>query len=406
MAFAFTKDGWTFMQDQIHKQNFGGEQWVLGNYQGQGIDQATMEKGILDLYTKDYVDQWRKVLRGSNVVRYANLGDASRKLTLLTGSSAPLLALFWWTTQNTAIDLPGVADKFRAVHAVSPPGGVQQYILPPNQNYNNGLIGLQGAVDRAAQKDPEGERTMRDSALNATTTTRQLASGFPPDPEARVDQRSTELLLQPITYLDGIGQSDISGAGQRFCLAFNGLTNKFPFNPTVQPEVSLNELADILKPGTGKLWAFYMELNGRLQCQNGQCTASGGTPPLSPAFVRYMGQMMAFSRALYGDSGADPNYKYSLKPQTSDQVESFDVTVNGDKAQLKGGAQKAYVWPGPGGRNFNLTLHLAGGSAQEPETFDGLWAVFRFFADADRTGPAGAATCSPSPCAPAAMGVP
>jgi type VI secretion system protein ImpL len=391
VAFAFTKDGWTFVQDQIRKQNFGGEQWVLGSYMGQGLDQATMEKGILDLYTKDYIDQWRRVLRGSNVVRYANLTDASRKLTMLTGSSAPLLALFWWTTQNTAIDLPGVREKFTAVHAVSPPGGVQQYILPPNQNYNNGLIGLQGAVDRAAQKDPDGDRIVRDNALNATTTTRQLASAFPPDPEARVDQRAAELLLQPITYLDGIGQSDLAGAGQRFCLAFNGLTNKFPFNPTAVPEVTLNELADILKPGTGKLWAFYMQLNGRLQCQNGQCTASGGIPPLSPAFVRFISQMMAFSKALYGDAGADPNYKYTLKPQTSDQVESFDVTVNGDVGKLRGGAQKAYVWPGPGNRNFNLTLHLAGGSAQEPETFDGLWAVFRFFADADRTGPSGSA---------------
>ena len=109
------------MQDQIKRQNFGGEQWVLGPYQSQGVDRASMERGILDLYTKDYIEQWRNVLRRSNVNRYANYQDASRKLTLLTGSGAPLLALMWWTSQNTSIDLPGVADKFKAVQAVVPP---------------------------------------------------------------------------------------------------------------------------------------------------------------------------------------------------------------------------------------------------------------------------------------------
>src|SRR5205814_3621683 len=91
VAFAFTRDGWTFMKDQIKKQNFGGELWVLGPYASQGVDQATMEKGILDLYTKDYIEQWRNVLKKSNVNRYASLQDASRKLTKLTGSDAPLL---------------------------------------------------------------------------------------------------------------------------------------------------------------------------------------------------------------------------------------------------------------------------------------------------------------------------
>jgi type VI secretion system protein ImpL len=391
VAFAFTKLGWAFMQDQIRKQNFAGEQWVLGVYQGQSLDQATMAKGIQDLYTKDYIEQWRRVLRGSRVNPYANFADAARKLALLTNPSAPLLALFWWTSQNTAIDLPGVSDKFQPVQVVSPPGAAQQYILPPNQNYNNSLIALQSAVQRAAgapnpSQDP-GWPPVKDGAVAAA---RQLGSGFRPDPEGRVDQFSLDLLLQP-TDLDRLGQVDLGAAGRQFCLAFKPLTAKFPFNSTAMPEVTLNELADILRPGTGKLFAFYMQLNGRLQCQNGQCTAAGGNPPLAAAFAGYMTQMMQFSRALYGDSGLDPNYKYTLRPQTSDQVESFDVTVNGETVPLKGGAQHNYVWPGPGNRNFNLTLHLAGGSPLEGTPWDGLWGVFRFFADADSSSstPAG-----------------
>lgn len=383
VAWAFTRDGWTFMQDQIKRQNFGGEQWVLGNYQAQAVDQASMDKGILDLYRRDYVEQWRNVLRRSNVNKYSNLQDASRKLTILTSSQAPLLALFWWTSQNTAIDLPGVADRFRAVQAISPPSGVQQYIVPQNQTYNAGLMNLQQAVDKAANKDPDGERTSHENAQTATLTTRQLAATFAPDAEAHIEQRAEELLLQPIKFLDEVGSEDLRAGGARFCAAFNALTPKFPFNPTAQPEVTLDELGAFLRPKTGTLWTFYdSTLKNVMQCQNGDCTAKGSTP-INPNFVRFVGQAMKFSRALYGEAGMDPNLQYTLKPQASDQVEEFDITINNQAAALKGGAQHMFSWPGPGPRNFRLSLKIAGGSQTDVGNWETLWSVFRFFADAD-----------------------
>ncbi len=136
VAWAFTRDGWKFIQDQIKKQNFGGEQWVLGNYQSQTPDKAAIESGIQDRYTKDYVEQWRRVMKQGHVNAYANFADASTKLTLLTGPAAPLLALFWWTSQNTGIDSPpGIAEKFKPVQAVVPPSTVPQYIVSQNQPY-------------------------------------------------------------------------------------------------------------------------------------------------------------------------------------------------------------------------------------------------------------------------------
>jgi type VI protein secretion system component VasK len=98
---------------------------------------------------------------------------------------------------------------------------------------------------------------------------------------------------------------------------------------------------------------------------------------------------MKFSRAVYGDAGTEANLRYTLRAQPTDQVEEFDVAVNGEAASLKGGAQHAYVWPGPGTRNFRLSAKLAGGTPVEAESFDGPWAVFRFFADADQTSQSG-----------------
>jgi len=387
---AFTKDGAKVVQDAIHKQAFAGEEWVLGPYKGQMPDKATMQQGLLNRYSTDYITQWRNVLKKSNVNRYGGLKDASSKLTVLTGSGAPLLALFWWTSQNTCVDVPGVADKFKAPQGVVPCPSAQLYIVDVNRPYNSGLQALQQSVDRAADPSANKEdasRAMRDSGQSATLTARQLGANFPPDPEAQIDQRSLELLLQPIKYLDGMVSSDLKGSGQSFCSAFNQATlHKFPFDPQAKDEVKLDDLGALLQPKSGKLWVYYdTSLKTVLQCSNGECSAAGGAA-LSPGFAAFIGNLMKFSRAIYGDSGADMNYQYSLTPQKSELVDEFDVTINGSLSKLKGGTQHSYAWPGSGARNFELDLKLVGGGLpQQAKTYEGPWAVFRFFADADKT---------------------
>ncbi|MGA3187201.1 MAG: ImcF-related family protein [Bryobacteraceae bacterium] len=387
---AFTKDGAKLVQDAIRKQDFAGEEWVLGPYKGQMPDKATMQQGLMDLYSKGYIEQWRNVLRKSNVNRYGGLKDAASKLTMLTGPSAPLLGLFWWTSQNTCVDVPGVADKFKAPQGVVPCPSAQLYIVDANKPYNSGLQALQQAVDRAADPSANKEQAssaMRDSGQAATLTARAVGQNFPPDSEAQMDQRSLELLLQPIKYLDGMVSSDLKGAGQSFCMAFNQATlHKFPFDPLAKDEAKLEELAALLQPKSGKLWVYYdSNLKSVLQCSNGECSASGATA-LNPGFAAFIGNLMKFSRAIYGDEGTEMNYQYSLAPQKSDLVDEFDVTVNGAMSKLKGGTQHSFVWPGSGARNFALDLKLVGGGLpQQAKTYDGNWAVFRFFADADKT---------------------
>ena len=400
VAYAYTREGADFMQKEIRKANYGGEQWVLGNFTGQSIDKAAMENGILGLYTKDFINQWRAVLKTSRVNPYASLKDASAKLNQLTGSQAPLLALFWWTAQNTSIDLPGVAQAFRAVQAVEPAPTVQQYVVPANQPYNNGLLKLQESINQAANMpngpDPGAEKATKDDAQAARNATKQISASFPVDPDANLQSVVEALMLQPITNAEGLsrgmGAAELNGKGAGFCAALGPLTKKFPFSPNVQPEVTLDELGQIFRPKDGKLWVFYdTALKPVMQCSAVDCTPTPNAPiAVTPAFVRFFSQAVRFSRALYGEAGTEPNFKYTLKPKKSDQVDQFDVTINGDTSQLAGGASKAAQWPGGSPRNFKLTLKLAGGTPIDAQPREGLWSVFRFFAEADRTTNAGA----------------
>jgi type VI secretion system protein ImpL len=387
---AFTKDGAKVVQEAIKKQDFAGEPWVLGDYKGQMPDKAAMQQGLMDLYTKDYIAQWRNVLKKSNVNRYGNLKDASGKLTILSSGSSPLLNLFSWTSQNTCVDVPGVKEKFQAPQTVIPCGGPPNFVVDANRLYDTGLISLQQAVDRAADTSANKEdaaRGMRDSASQATIAATTLGSNFAPDQEAQIDKRSMELLLQPIKNLEGQVSSDLKGSGQSFCETFNKATlRKFPFDPQAKDEAKLDELAALLQPKTGQLWTYYdKSLKTVLNCSSGQCTATG-TPSVNPGFPIFIGNLMKFSLAIYGESGSEMNYQYSLTPQKSDLVDEFEVTINGVPSKLKGGTQHSFVWPGPGSRNFELDLKLVGGGLpQQAKTYDGNWAVFRFFADADKT---------------------
>ena len=67
-------------------------EWVLGPDTAQDTtSQAEMQKGILDLYTKDYITEWRTVLKTSHVVPYKNLSEAEYAAALVAaGLPAPV----------------------------------------------------------------------------------------------------------------------------------------------------------------------------------------------------------------------------------------------------------------------------------------------------------------------------
>jgi type VI protein secretion system component VasK len=177
-----------------------------------------------------------------------------------------------------------------------------------------------------------------------------------------------------------------------FCIAFDrAMKSKYPFDPSSKDDARLEDLDGLLLPKSGTLWESYRSgLKSVLQCSNNECTATGAKK-LDPKFAPFIGNLMKLSQALYGDAGTAANYYYSLRPRESDQVEQLDVAINGDEQQLKGGTQHAYTWPGAGTRGFKLSLKLARGTDMRVQNWDGLWAVFRFFADADRTTPSGSA---------------
>ena len=151
---AFTKGGWTFMQNALQNlpKYFSGEQWVLGQESSSNIDLAKLATDLRNRYQQDFIAQWRSFLKSGNVVRYGGLADAAQKLLKLSGNQSPLLALFCVAAQNTAVGQPDVAKAFQAVRRWFHRTARINISETPNKPYVAGLSGLQSLPGPGQQR--------------------------------------------------------------------------------------------------------------------------------------------------------------------------------------------------------------------------------------------------------------
>jgi type VI secretion system protein ImpL len=390
---AFTKAGWTAMQENLARADkfFGGERWVLGDYAAAQPDSVKMQDELRTRYTTEYMEKWREFMRTSRVVRYSGLQDAVKKLNTLSGAQTPLMALFWVASQNTSTGSAKLAEAFDSVQkVVPPPATTVQYVWPTNQEYMSALASLQTAISQVADAsgppDPNRAQPVRQSADSARTIVKKMGYTFRIDPEAHMETITTKLLEAPIDYADaltkGMGAGEINAKAGRFCSGFARISSKFPFNPTAAAEVSIQELNAMFRPRDGQLWTFYNEaLQSYLQKQGAQYAANPSSSiQLTPGFIAFFNAAVRFSDALYPGNVSEPNLRYSLAPQKSDQIKEMTITIDGQATK----GQKQYVWTGSASHSVGISAKLQGGSDFEFQDRQGVWALFRFFADADR----------------------
>ncbi len=403
IAGAFTKDGWAYMLDAIrrHKLNLGGEEWVLGPQAYTAVDPAQLAPQLEARYHSDYVAHWRAYVSNSSIVRYTSIADAARKLGLLSNNQSYLLQLFCIGAVNTNMASDDAKAPFQPLQYMTPaPGCSERLIGDANGPYVNALLALQSSLDRASRAsgptDPVISQTQND-ATAALQATRQVANNFRPDREGGVDQMTLKLMTDPITYalalLGTIGPGQMNGQGHNFCVAFNGIANKYPFNTASRVDLTMDELSSILRPNDGLLWTFY-ENNLKtylVRAGSQYAPAAGSSVHLTPAFIRFFNRAAALSAALYPNGAREPHLSYSLRALPSEGLQSLTLDIDGVilKSTGAGGPSTQFTWPGASAHNARLTGSL-GGPELGYESYDGLWAVFRFFGDADHSTASGA----------------
>ena len=379
---------------------FSGEQWVLGDLAAANIDRAKLEQDLKTRYYGDFVKEWRIYVKSASVVRYASLKDAAEKLMQLSGNQSPLLEMFALASQHTAVDNPTVATVFQPVQTVVPPGSTDRFIAPPNQNYINALVTLQTSIEAIADQPPSEAAASQtlNNATQAKVNTRQMAQAFRIDSEGHIEGNVQKLLEDPIVYAEALlrnqGPAELNGKGKGLCSQFHTVMAKYPFNANATAEATVADVNGLFQKPSGALWTFYdQNLQKLLPRQGGTYvpTTAGGVT-LSPSFVSFFNAAAAFSDAAYaGTAPVDPHFSYTLKPEASEGIQTVSLRIDGQTLAYSAGGPatpKQFTWTGTGTHEAKATVKF-GATDLTWSSNEGLWAVFQFFAKADRWQPAG-----------------
>ncbi len=403
---AYTQGGYKFMKDALANVDrfLKGEEWVLGPQAGRGeMDRGQVARDLKARYEADYLDQWRRYLKSGTVVRYGGLKDAAQKLQVLSGPQSPLLAMLAIAARNTAVDSTSIISRaFQPVQVVTPGTVTDRYVSDGNAPYVQALAGLAAAVDGAANAPAgsgEGAAQMASgSASQAKLAVNQIAVGFAIDTAAHVEGTVQQLMMAPITSVEGflknVGAGELNQAGARFCSAYTKVFNKYPFNPDASVDATLDEVSGLLKPGSGLMWQFYDEVLQKMLARQGQQVVPrpGSPVRVSPAFVTFFNRASVLSNTLF--AGDDPRFSFSLRPELSDAIPSVTLAMDDQVAKFTREANdpSPFQWQASKARSARLAGQFGGSEVNFLGPFNGTWAIFKLFHRAERwTGGGGGA---------------
>ncbi len=387
---AFTPEGFKLMQDAIAHNRIVSEDWVLGKMVASQLDQGDIQRQITDKYYGDFIKEWRAVLQTSAVRGYANFKDADGKLKRLTGPSSPLLELFWFVSHNTNVQLQQISDSFQPVQSVVPAGPPDQYILPSNQGYVQGLSKVESQMNLLANSptgagDPNLINQTLSAVGEANGAVGQLAQKFHVDPQFHVETVTQHLLTQPLDHVQDLIKTGpkeaLNRAGHDFCAQFAQVAGKFPFNSNSGQDVAVDQVNQIFAPNTGALWTFYnTKLAQYLTKQGSRYEANtAGSVKISAEFVAFFNRAAILSDALYPNGSPTPRVTYSLK-QASTNLEKLALKVGSDT--LSGpGQQKTFTWTGAPEEVLVTTKDVPVASFSPSP-----WAAFHFINDGHPAG--------------------
>jgi type VI secretion system protein ImpL len=388
---AFTRSGWKFMQDAIKNPDryFSGEEWVLGAQTAASIDRTKLEQDLQGMYVPDYLRTWREFLAATRVSGYASYADAAKKLTRTAANSSPLLAALCETSANTAVGAADIEKAFKAVQLIEPANCLDAglFVQQPNQAYMQGLLSLEQSLDQHGLAPPEGKEAataqVMQSATQARTAARQVMQAAPIDPEAHLEKSVQKLLEDPITSVLNMG-----GGGAAFpCEPLRAVMAKYPFNPQATQNADIGEIQRVFRSPDGLLAQQYnSSLKPYLLPQGLRYAPNPTGGKVNPAFLAFFNRAADLQQALFPGGSQEMQYRYYLKPIATEGIESLTLTIDGQtlKAGLGGAAPKLFVWTGGMVQQVRLTVKIKGGSELSFPGYDGPYAVFHFFNDADR----------------------
>jgi type VI secretion system protein ImpL len=179
-------------------ENQGSSNWVLGDYAQKSLDDdasgSETAEQVREFYMRDYITYWTAILENLSVQPFDNLQEASRVLTIISGSNSPLYSVLDILKTNTELNPavagggPGLLAKTgtflkqnrQLVNAVQPKGvkavtSKARRFTPKGKKKASSV----NDIENPAERTPVGEHFIAlDSLLHSTGEGEKAASPY------------------------------------------------------------------------------------------------------------------------------------------------------------------------------------------------------------------------------------
>jgi type VI secretion system protein ImpL len=409
--------------DAIVKQ-FIDEYWVWGDTRPSVTGSARLTADFLDLYEKDYIAAWDRILADVQVAPLASLADTKEALAILSAPTSPLRGLLKVIDDNTylvkpaAPAAPGVIGGISAgldnilttgkqklgVPTVVPGAQVTAHFEPIHRLLagDKGAAPIDGILQQLQQLqqkiqpvgpqvggtnagDPQAIASVGDSA-------EQLRRDAAPLPQS-IGAMVTEVANGASRAVRGEARGTLEKRYQeevaKECNAI--VTGKYPFVANATVDVPIADFGRLF--GYGGIYdAFFKAELANLVDASGsrwvwRSDTSGATVGGSVAMLRQFEAAEEIRSVFFRAGSQDAEVRFTLLQPDSLDVGSrrFTLEIDGQTFEYRHAAvlPKAVVWPGPKPGLAVATFEEAGGGRPNL-SFDGAWAWFRLL-DASQT---------------------
>jgi type VI secretion system protein ImpL len=422
----FSQAGWSkYFKDQVVQasKEAARDDWVLGSPSSTAISGKLTDADLLNVYFKEYIEEWRKFLEGISVRPLIDLNDARAALDSFSQQDSPLLQLLGCVASNTMLRkepekddaglgglvsntmatlglskrvdqaelIEEVAIPFRPLHELvtssdeKTPSMVFQYVQAlgkvhgqleplvdwdPLKTYANTI-----ANNLASNEFQQGYRIIDQIRKQCTTPNTQTIA---PVLEKPLRETWAAIIREIGNRLDGRWKDQISEIFKR------DLENGFPFNPEGR-DVPLSVLSDFLRPNDGTLALFYQnELKMFLSA-----SPNGYTPKMllnekaafSPVFLEFLGKMNVIRRALFPRGAQEINLKFDFKPESNTAISDSLLEIDGQPLRYRNEVSATFpmTWPSKTATpQAKLSIALSPSNQRPPgKVIEGEWALFR-----------------------------
>jgi type VI protein secretion system component VasK len=408
---AYTREGNQLMKTAISEgsEKLKEDDWVMGEQDVTEIAQSTDTAALVDIYYRDYAEQWKAFVKGLKVKSYdkQNAGEALRvfssanspteilvrEIARQTNLSAEPEPRSWWEwiksffqkPQNDKMDGNSEVEReFRPLFA----------FVSDDKNGNSPIERYRTEISRVAIKfssfsSTDIDQISKDLANSdhrrfpelkrSQTNTESLLRGFNETPTAQELAGFMKTPLDNLLFLLVSSKSVSFEKTWREVLLPRAkeIEKGYPF-AAGDTDADLIKVNAFLNPLSGDLSRFYEnslknnfeEFDGELKFKE------SGDAKINDEFTKYLNNTFRLRKALYSENSPVPKfvYEFKLKPVKDTVIE---IVVDGQTASSKETSSVRMTFPASAGEKSGVLMKcLSTGSEIK---WEGTWGLFKFF---------------------------